>query len=67
MIKSGLGKLFVVLLSIQIAIIPCKNLFLVNHDDRLVREAEVFLEEFDAELSRPSHCFVLCTVERIKK
>ena len=40
---------------------------LVNHNDRLIREAEVFLEEFDAEFTRFSHRFVLFAVERIKE
>ena len=67
LIGSALRKLFIVLLSIQIVSIIKKNLFLVNHDDRLVREAKVFLEEFDAELSRSSHLLIPSTVERIKE
>jgi hypothetical protein len=66
-ILSALLKLFIVLLSISIASFPFKNLFLVNHNDRFVREAEVFLEEFDAEFARLSHCFVSSAVECIKE
>ena len=44
-----------------------KNLFLVNHDDLLVGEAELFLCEFDEQLARSSHWIISGTVKRIEE